>query len=70
MTVKELIKELEKLPPNHRVLVDRYSDYADPLTVKLMVVEPQQGGAYYIKTRATWAPPGSHGVVYIGRDSL
>lgn len=74
MTVDELIKKLQRLPPGHRVVVDRYSDYADCLTVKLMVVEPQQQGEYFTEVKPKDMKPEllgkAHGAVYIGRDSF
>ncbi len=48
MTVAELIKELEKLDPNLRVLVDGYEDgYADVASIRICTFRENVNDTWY-----------------------
>jgi len=50
MTVRELIKKLEKMPQGHTVLVDLHSEYTDQ--VQLALIEAYENGGYVSRRKA------------------
>ena len=63
MTVRELIEELGKMPPNHRVVTDYHSEYSDVETVELIV--GYNNGGYVSRPYSNEDKLKSHGFVRV-----
>jgi hypothetical protein len=66
MTVADLLTKLETQRLDALVLVDRYSDYATPESLKFGYARPINGGEWYLKVTEADRRPDDVPILYIG----